>query len=54
MQDKTIITITGIIAIVFLEGFALLQGIDGILLTAVVGTITTIIGYSYGQKKGNP
>lgn len=49
MDDKTIISIVGITAIVFLEGCALLYGIDGIMLTATVGTIATIIGYTFGR-----
>ena len=51
MKDKTIITLVGIISIVILESVALFNGIDGIMLTATIGAITTIVGYNYGKSK---
>lgn len=49
MQDKTIISIAAIVSILFLEGIALLSGINGIVLTASVSAITAIAGYNYGK-----
>lgn len=51
MKDKTMITIIGILSIVILESVALFNGIDGIMLTATIGTIATIVGYNYGKSK---
>lgn len=50
--NKTMITVSGILCITLLEIAAIFKGIDGILLTAVIGTIATIVGYAYGHKKG--
>jgi len=49
LEDKTILLITGIISITLLEAAALSQGINGIVLTASIGTIATIIGYGFGK-----
>ena len=51
VQDKTIITVSGILGIVILEGFAFMNGINGIMLTATISSLATIIGYSYGINK---
>ena len=41
--------ITGIVAIVILELYALSQGIDGILLTTVIGIICAMSGFGIGK-----
>ena len=43
----------GIAGIVILEGIALAQGINGVLLTMVIGTIAGIAGYQLGFVKAN-
>ena len=39
-------TISGIIAITILETYALSQGINGVLLTTVIGIIAGLAGYN--------
>lgn len=51
VSDKTLITVSGIFAIVIIEAMALYQGINGIMVTATIGTLATILGYSYGINK---
>lgn len=50
--DKEII-ITAIIVIGVVEMFALYQGIDGLLLTAVIGVIAGLAGWTAPQPKIN-
>ena len=50
--DKEII-ITAIIVIGVVEMFALYQGIDGLLLTAVIGVIAGLTGWTAPQPKIN-
>ena len=52
MNDKTAIKITAIGAIAFLEGIALLKGIDGVILSMVIATISGIAGYSIRDMIG--
>ena len=40
-----------IIGIVILEGIALIQGIDGQMLSVGIGVIAGLGGYQYGKKK---
>ena len=51
MKDKIIISLTAIIAISAMEMIALYQGINGILLTGVIGTIAGLAGYTFGKGK---
>jgi len=46
VSDKTAIKITAIGAIAFLESIALYKGIDGVILSMVIATISGIAGYS--------
>ena len=54
MKQKKIpasVLITGIIVIGILEAIALFKGVNGILLTAVIGVIAGILGWSAPQLK---
>ena len=48
---KKSIIITGIICITILELFALGEGINGMLLTAVIGVIAAIVGVAVPTPK---
>ncbi len=45
------IIITGIICITILEAFALYKGINGVLLTTVIGLIAMAIGVAIPKNK---
>lgn len=45
------IIVTGIIAIIILEGWALWLGYDGVLLTTVLAALFGLIGWSMPQLK---
>ena len=45
MKDETIKSVTAIAGLVILECFALSEGIDGLLLGAVVAAVAGIAGY---------
>jgi hypothetical protein len=45
------IIICGIIALVIIEAMALWNGIDGILLTTIVGIIALVIGVAIPKEK---
>ncbi len=47
---KTKVLITGLICITLLEGFALYQGIDGILFSVVIAAIAGICGRQLKTK----
>ena len=47
--DKSII-ITGIVALTIIEAMALYYGINGVLLTTIVGIIALAIGVAIPQK----
>lgn len=49
MEDKTLITITGLICISVLETIALLKEIDGVLFGLVVSVIAGAIGVKIGR-----
>jgi len=51
MQDKTIVTLAAIAAISGLEVFAIHSGIDGIVLTTVIGALAGLAGYK--MKRGS-
>ena len=53
MNDKTIITITGIGSIVVLESIALFNGIDGALFGLVIAAISGLAGYKIKEIKDN-
>jgi len=53
MNDKTIITITGIGSIVVLEVVALFNGIDGALFGLVIAAISGLAGYQLKASKDN-
>jgi hypothetical protein len=46
-----ILAATGIVCITILECVALYTGVDGQILSVVVGTIATITGYAFGVTK---
>ena len=52
MKDKTAISITAIISISVLEGFALYMGMDGKILAGVVAVIAGIAGYELKALRG--
>ena len=45
VKDKTIITITAIVCITILEGYAIYNKIDGTILSLVVGAIAGLGGF---------
>ncbi|GAI76492.1 unnamed protein product, partial [marine sediment metagenome] len=47
-QGKVIIAVSGITCITVLEAVALYRGINGQILSVVVGAIATIVGYAFG------
>jgi len=51
MEHKTICAVSAIGAITIIELFALYCGIDGALLTGVVGVIAGLGGFIVGAKK---
>lgn len=53
MKTNTKVVMAAIAAITTLELFALSQGIDGILLTAVIATIAGLAGWVSPQLKVN-
>lgn len=48
MEDKTIITITGLICVSVLEAIALIKEIDGVLFGLVISVIAGAIGVKIG------
>lgn len=50
MEIKTNVIITGIICLTLLEALALYKGVDGILLTVIVGIIAAAIGVAIPSK----
>lgn len=40
-----------IVLIVWLETIALLKGVNGVLLTTVIGTLASMVGFSIGKRK---
>ena len=50
MKPRFVIAIVGIAGIIFLEGFALHQGINGVALAAAVGGVSAIAGYGFGKR----
>ncbi len=48
---KKIETITAICGIVILESIALMKGIDGTILTMVIGVLAGLGGYYIGGRK---
>jgi len=52
MDDKTIITLTGIICLTILQIVNMLtMKIDSQVTGLVIGTIGAIVGYAYGKHK---
>lgn len=49
-QGKIIIAVAGMVCITALEGVALYLGIDGQILSGVVGVLGAIVGYAFGVK----
>jgi len=46
MEDKTILSIFGMVLLVVIEMAALHNGIDGVLLSAVIAVIAGLAGYN--------
>ena len=46
VSDNTVIKVTAIGSIAFLEALALLKGIDGVILSMVIAIISGLAGYS--------
>jgi len=51
LKDRTIITIVGLIIICWLETLAFLHGIDGKILTLVIGVIAAAMGITLPQPR---
>ena len=51
MKSKNKIIITGLICITFLEAIALAKGINGTLLTVVIGVIAAVLGVAVPTPK---
>lgn len=51
MKDEVSVIIVAVICLTLIEVMALYQGLDGALLSLMVGAITTIVGYVYGKKE---
>jgi len=49
-SSDNIVLVFGITGIVILESVAMLSGIDGQLLSAAIGAICTIVGYTFGKS----
>lgn len=47
--SDNIVLIFGITGIVILEALAMYLGMDGQLLSAAIGAIATIVGYTFGR-----
>ena len=50
MKPRFLIAIVGVAGVVFLEAYALYQGINGVALAAAIGGVTAIIGYGIGRR----
>lgn len=50
-MDKNTVVCVGIVCLAGIGATALLNGIDGTILTAISGTIGTIIGYMFGKSQ---
>jgi len=48
--SKHYVTITAILSITVLEGLAILQGINGIILSSTIGVIAGLAGFLAGKK----
>lgn len=53
MQDKTALKVAAILGLTLIESIALFQGIDGALLTLVVGSIAGLAGYGIGSYRAD-
>ena len=52
VKDKTIITITAIVCITILEGYAIYNKIDGAVLSLVIGAIAGLGGFLIKNMTG--
>jgi len=48
MEDKTWLSLAGMVLLVLLECVAMLKGIDGILLSGVIAIVAGLAGYNAG------
>jgi len=53
-MEKNAVVSVGIVCLTALGITALLNGIDGTILTAISGTIGTVIGYMFGRSRSEP
>jgi len=51
-NNKTIITVAGIVGIVILDAIALFNGIDGLVMSASIGSIAALVAGSLGFEIG--
>ena len=51
MKDTTVVAVAAITALTFLEGTALMCGIDGQILSTVIGVLGVIAGYAYRVRR---
>ena len=49
---KTSVIITAILCLTIIESIALFKGVDGVLLTMIVGAICALAGWILPQPKG--
>lgn len=54
MQDKTIVSLVVVVGIIFLEALNIVYlGVDGSILSGIVGSLCLIVGYFFGKNKNN-
>ena len=51
--DRGMIVVVGILSITTLEGIALLMGVNGIILTGAIGTVSALVGWAFGRGGKN-
>ena len=51
MDDRSVVTIWGVSCLTVIEGMALVCGMDGVMLTLIVGGICAAIGVALPAEK---
>jgi len=49
--SKHFVTIAAILSIAVIEGLAILQNINGVILSSSIGVIAGLAGYGVGKKR---
>lgn len=50
-MSKHYITLAAIISITLLEGAAIIQGLNGVILSSTIGVVAGLAGYTVGKAK---